>query len=230
MRLFQHPKVKFAPSILNADPLDLRGALKIIKRGGGDQVHVDIMDGHFVQNLSMGPHVIHSLKAATRLPLDVHLMVTDPKRFIDPFLKAGANALTLHVESRGPLKDLLKKVRRWGARAAVALRPRTPLAALRGLLPHVDMVLLMTVEPGFGGQRFRKDVLSKIRTLRQRVRRMRPVLDIQVDGGIDPRTVASVVKAGANVIVTGWAVFGSRDPVAALKRLRKLATAAQRSS
>lgn len=216
----------FAPSILNADFLDLRRALRMIERGGGDRVHVDIMDAHFVPNLSMGPQVVKRLRSATKLPLDVHLMVARPVDFVGPFLRAGARGLTLHVESKGPLRPLLKTIRRWGARAAVALRPRTPLRVLHGLIRHVDMVLLMTVEPGFGRQAFRRHVLAKIRALRRQAERMRWRLDIQVDGGINPDNIGAVVRAGANVIVAGWSVFGKRDPVQALRGLRRRARAA----
>src|SRR5262249_50082176 len=154
--------------------------VRAIERGGGDQVHVDVMDGHFVPNLSMGPHVVASLRRRTRLPLDVHLMVEEPGRFVEAFLAAGADSLTLHVESKGPLRALLRRVRRAGRRVSVALRPATPLAALKRLVPEIDMALLMTVEPGFGGQPFRRDVLPKIRALRGSA----PGLDIQVDGGV----------------------------------------------
>lgn len=181
------------------------------------------MDGHFVPNLSMGPHAVRCLGRRTRLPLDVHLMVSDPARFVDPFLDAGATGVTVHAEARGPLAALLRRIRARGGRAAVALRPRTSLAAAERLLGACDMVLLMTVEPGFGGQPFRRDVLPKIRALRARVNRQGRPLDIQVDGGLTERTIGGAVRAGANVIVAGAAVFGTADPAAAIRRLRRAA-------
>jgi ribulose-phosphate 3-epimerase len=220
------PPIRIHPSILNADFADLAGAVRAVERGGGDAVHVDVMDGHFVPNLSMGPQVVRSLARRTRLPLDVHLMIEDPSRFIGPFLEAGAAGITVHAEARGRTATLLDRIRAAGGRAAVALRPRTPLAAIEGLLRRLDMVLLMTVEPGFGGQAFREDVLPKIRALREAARRRGRALDIQVDGGVTERTVRLATAAGANVIVAGVAVFGARSPEAAIRRIRAAAEAA----
>lgn len=214
--------VRIAPSILNADFSRLGEAVRMIERGGGAQVHVDVMDGHFVPNLSMGPQVVRSLKARTRLPMDVHLMVEAPEGLLPAFLDAGADSVTLHLESTGPLRRMLGAIRRAGRRAAVAIRPRTPLSRLWRLLPHVDMALLMTVEPGFGGQPFRRDMLPRLRAVRARA----PGLDLQVDGGVTAATAADAVSAGANVLVAGVAIFGARDPVAALRGLKRLALAA----
>lgn len=215
------PPVRIAPSILNADFARLESAVRAIGRGGGAQVHVDVMDGHFVPNLSMGPAVVAALARRTRLPLDVHLMVAEPLGFVEPFRRAGAAELTIHAEARQP-DAALRAIRRAGARPGLALRPGTGLGALAGRWGAFDMVLLMTVEPGFGGQPFRRDVLPKIRALRDAARRRGRALDIQVDGGITAATLPDAVRAGANVLVAGVAVFGSRDPVAAIRRLRRL--------
>jgi len=190
-------------------------------------VHVDVMDGHFVPNLSMGPQMVESLRRHTDLPIDVHLMVSNPGKFVGPFVRAGASSLTVHAEAGRSVRRLLDRIRATGAGAALALRPRTPLSALHGLVQHADMVLLMTVEPGFGGQPFQRRVLPKIRALRALARRLGLRLDIQVDGGITPRTVRTAVRAGANVLVAGVAVFGAPDPAAAVRRLRRCAEAAR---
>ncbi len=215
------PPLRLAPSILNADFARLDRAVRVIERGMGDRIHVDVMDGHFVPNLSMGPAIVASLARRTRLPLDVHLMVSDPLALVGPFRRAGAAWLTVHAEARRP-DAALRAIRRSGARPGLALRPGTRLGALDGRWGAFDMVLLMTVEPGFGGQPFRRDVLPKIRALRELARRRGRSLDIQVDGGVTARTLPDAVEAGANVIVAGVAVFGARDPVAAIRRLRRI--------
>jgi ribulose-phosphate 3-epimerase len=220
--------IRIYPSILNADMLDLGRDLAIIARGGGDGVHVDVMDGHFVPNLSMGPHIVESIRPATRLAIDAHLMVTDPGKFIGPFLDAGADSLTIHAEIRGPVARLLSAIRRRGARSGVSLRPGTPLSVLEPFLPYADAVLMMTVEPGYGGQRFQERVLGKICALRRLGGRRGIPLDIQVDGGVTNATAREAVRAGANVLVAGSSIFGARDPVAAIRHLRKVAVAAQR--
>jgi len=222
----RRPRIKIAPSILNADILDLRRAVKSVERGGADLIHVDVMDGHFVPNLSMGAGVVRSLRRATRIPIDVHLMVTDPAKHVDEFLKAGAGNITFHVEAKGDERGLLRRIKRRGARASLSLKPLTPVGRLRGLLRMVDMVLLMTVEPGWGGQPFMRSMLSKIRALRRMADDMHLPLDIEVDGGLTANTVQSAVSAGANVIVSGAAIFKSRDPGLAVKRLRQIATGA----
>ena len=221
--------IRIHPSILNADMLDLGRDLAIIKRGGGDGVHVDVMDGHFVRNLSMGPHIVESIRPATRLAIDVHLMVTDPGKFVVPFLEAGTDSLTIHAEIRGPVARLLGEIRRRGARSGISLKPGTPLSVLEPVLPHADMVLLMTVDPGYGGQAFQGRVLAKIAALRRMAVRKGLPLDIQVDGGVTSATARAAVRAGANVLVAGCSIFGARDPVAALRSLRRIANDAARA-
>ncbi len=227
MRRIAPPALRLAPSILNADFAHLAGAVRTIERGRGDAVHLDVMDGHFVPNLSFGPAVVAAVARRTRLPLDVHLMVEDPLRFVAPFRRAGATGLTIHAEARRA-GTALRAVRRAGARPGLALRPGTRLGALEGRWGAFEMVLLMTVEPGFGGQPFRRDVLPKIRALRDLATRRGRALDIQVDGGITAATLPAAVAAGANVIVAGVAVFGARDPVAAIRRLRGIGLRAGR--
>jgi ribulose-phosphate 3-epimerase len=183
------------------------------------------MDGHFVPNLSMGPEVVRGLRRATRLPLDVHLMVSRPARLARDFLRAGADRLTIHAEADGDLPALLRAIRRAGRRTGVALKPGTSPAAARKLLPLADLVLAMTVEPGYGGQPFRRDVLPKIRALRAAA----PRLDVQVDGGLSRETIGEAVAAGANVIVAGWAIFGDPRPRAAMKSLRRIGETAFRN-
>lgn len=223
------PALQLAPSILNADFRDLAGAAKAAERGGADWLHVDVMDGHMVPNLSMGAQVVRCLKRATRLPLDVHLMVTNPADLAPAFLKAGARRVTVHAELGGQAMRALRKIRAAGAIPGVALRPKTPLARLKPFLGKAKMVLLMSVEPGFGGQAFRPHTLSRVRRLRALADGRDTRLDIQVDGGIDSGNIGRVVAAGANVIVIGCAVYGSRDPAAALRRLAKAARTAAKS-
>jgi ribulose-phosphate 3-epimerase len=221
------PPIRLVPSILNADLAALKDSLRMLELGRADGVHVDVMDGHFVPNLSMGPHMVESIRRHTDLPIDVHLMVTDPGQFVGPFVRAGASSLTVHAEGGRGVRRLLDRIRSLGAGAALALRPRTPLSALHGLLEHADMVLLMTVEPGFGGQPFQARVLPKIRGLRHRARRLGLRLDIQVDGGVTVRTARRAIRAGANVLVAGVAIFGAPDPARAITRLRRAAEAAR---
>ncbi len=194
-----------------------------MKRGGGDAIHVDVMDGHFVPNLSMGPHVVSCLRKATRLPLDVHLMVDNPARMVEPFLDAGASGLTVHVETKGNIRGILRRIRSAGASPALCLKPATPVSALRGLYGLVDMVLVMTVEPGYGGQHFIRKMLGKISALRSLAVRAGRRLHIEVDGGINASTAAACARAGANVLVAGVAVFGARNPAVAIRRIRAAA-------
>ncbi len=216
------PRPLIAPSILSADFGRLAEELRAIEAGGADYVHVDVMDGHFVPNLTLGPPVIEWVRKATKLPLDVHLMIEDPDASIPQYAAAGADLISVHAEACTHLHRTLQLIRSLGKRAAVALNPATPLDSIRYVLGDVSMILLMTVNPGFGGQQFIDAVLPKIRELRA----LAPDLDIEVDGGIKPANVARVAAAGANVFVAGSAVFGQPDYRAVISALRSGAESA----
>ena len=216
--------VRIAPSILSADFARLADAVGAIEQGGGDLVHVDVMDGHFVPNLTLGPPVVRSLRKATRLPLDCHLMIEHPQRSIDAFLDAGADMISIHVEADPHLHRALEQIRAGGAKAGVAFNPATPAEALSDALPYCDYVLVMTVNPGFGGQKFISGAVPKLRRLARMIREQGLGVAIEVDGGIDPTTARLVVEAGATILVAGSAVFGKGDPAEAIRALRTAAT------
>uniref|UniRef100_A0A832A1W6 Ribulose-phosphate 3-epimerase n=1 Tax=Desulfacinum infernum TaxID=35837 RepID=A0A832A1W6_9BACT len=204
-------KQKLAPSILSADFGRLAEEIQAVERAGADWIHVDVMDGHFVPNITIGPDVVKAVRRATSLPMDVHLMISEPDRYLEAFVEAGADWLGVHVEACVHLHRTVQRIRELGAMAAVAVNPATPLCLVEPILPHVDMVLLMTVNPGFGGQKFIPSVLSKIRELRRWIdERSLPVL-LQVDGGVSVDTVDDLVKAGVDVFVAGSAVFQGSD-------------------
>lgn len=216
--------VRIAPSILSADFARLADALALIEEGGGDLVHVDVMDGHFVPNITLGPPVVRSIRKATRLPLDCHLMIAEPQRYIDAFLEAGADMVSLHVEADPHLHRALEQIRKGGGRAGIAINPATPAEAVAAALDYCDFLLVMTVNPGFGGQKFIAGVVDKLRRLQRMIRERGLAVAIEVDGGIDPSTAKAVVDAGAEILVAGSAVFGSPDPAGAIRALRSAAT------
>ncbi|MDR3157098.1 MAG: ribulose-phosphate 3-epimerase [Lactobacillales bacterium] len=201
--------MKLSPSILSADFANLGNEIYLVEKGGADYIHVDIMDGVFVPNLSMGPDVVKSIRSNTKLPLDVHLMMQNPDRFLDTFVKAGADILTVHVESTPHIYAMLQKIRAFGVKVGVSLNPGTPVCAISNLLSLIDQVLVMTVNPGFGGQAFLPDMLEKVKE----VVRLREIhkysFDIEVDGGIDEETIDLARKAGANVFVAGSYIYDS---------------------
>jgi ribulose-phosphate 3-epimerase len=218
--------IRLAPSILAADFAALGAAVEAAERGGADLIHVDVMDGHFVPNLTVGPAVVRSLKRVVRVPLDVHLMITDPDRYAEAFVAAGASMLSVHVEALPHLNRTLAFIKELGAKAGVALNPSTPIAALEEVAADVDFVLVMTVNPGFGGQTFLPRAASKVKGLRAMLDRAGNSASIEVDGGIDLRTVGQVVRAGAEILVAGSSIFHAPDISAAARALRSAAEAA----
>ena len=212
--------VKIAPSILAADFTRLGEEIAKVEAAGADMLHVDVMDGHFVPNLTIGPPVVKAIKAVTNLPLDVHLMVEQPDGLLPDFIDAGSDNLTVHVEACRHLHRTVQSIKDAGVRASVVLNPATSLHALDEILPDVHMVLLMSVNPGFGGQRFLPSTLDKIRQLRAQIAERRLPVAIEVDGGVKADNAAEICAAGADVLVAGTAIFGHADYEAAIKSLR----------
>ena len=199
--------LRIAPSILAADFSRLGEEVKAVEVAGADMIHVDVMDGQFVPNLTVGPNVVKALRKSTTLPLDLHLMIVEPDRFVEPFARAGADIINVHAEAVPDLAKTVAHIRSLGKKAAVALRPASPIDVVLPVLADLHMVLLMTVNPGFSGQEFMGEVVPKIRALRAEIDRRGLDNDIQVDGGINTTTVATVVEAGANVLVAGYGVY-----------------------
>jgi ribulose-phosphate 3-epimerase len=218
--------LQIAPSILSADFAALGEAIATVERGGADLIHVDIMDGHFVPNITIGPPVVAALKRRARVPLDVHLMIEEPDRYVEAFVHAGASMLTVHAEAVVHLHRTVQLIKSLGAKAGVALNPATPVVALEELAGDVDYVLVMTVNPGFGGQTFIPRSESKVRAMRELLRKAGSTAPIEVDGGIDTSTAARIVAAGADILVAGNAIFGSSDPAKATQALRAAAATA----
>ena len=214
---------KIAPSILSADFANLERDIRDIRSNGGDWVHVDVMDGLFVPNISIGIPVVQAIRPVTDLPLDVHLMIDRPIRYVEQFVKAGADWLTIHVEADQPANTLvcLDKIRQLGCKAAISLKPDTPAEAARVFLPKCDMVLVMTVEPGFGGQKFMADMMPKLRTLRQMLDEVNPACILEVDGGVDANTCALCKENGAQVLVAGSAYFKAADRKSFVKTIQE---------
>lgn len=214
--------VKLSPSILTADWGALHEQIQAAEVGGADAIHLDVMDGMFVPNITFGPLVVAAVRKATSLPLDVHLMVHEPERYLAEFVEAGANHLTVHVEACLHLNRTVQRINELGCSVGVALNPATAVESVREILPFVDLVLVMSVNPGFGGQRFIETTTSKLRRMRRLREELNPTCDLQVDGGINIHNVNDVVKSGANVIVVGSAVYNSSaSPAENLAKLRK---------
>jgi ribulose-phosphate 3-epimerase len=218
--------VLIAPSILSADFAALGAAVAAIERGGADLIHVDVMDGHFVPNITIGPPVVRSLKRVAPVPLDVHLMITDPDRYLNAFVEAGAARISVHVEVLPHLHRTVHAIKALGARAGVVLNPATPVTALEEIAADVDFVLVMSVNPGFGGQSFIPGSERKVTAVRALLDRAGNASPIEIDGGIDIRNIGRVVAAGARIIVAGAAVFQSGDPERATRELKTAALAA----
>jgi ribulose-phosphate 3-epimerase len=218
--------VRIAPSILSADLGRLAEEVREVERGGADWIHVDVMDGRFVPNITLGPVVVAAARKATALPLDVHLMIVEPERYVEAFAEAGATTISVHVEASTHLQRTLAEIRRLGKRAGVVLNPHTPEESIRYVLGDVDLILVMSVNPGFGGQQFLPAVLPKLRALREMIDRSGLDVDLEVDGGVSDETAESVVAAGARVLVAGSAIFGQADRSAAIAAIRGAAARA----
>lgn len=204
-------KILVAPSLLAADFANLASELKRIEDAGADLLHLDIMDGHFVPNLTMGPPVISAIRKVSKLPFDVHLMLTDPIKYVEPFCKAGADHITFHIESDNDPQEVIDAIRAQGVSVGISIKPATPASVLEKWISKIDLVLVMSVEPGFGGQSFMPCCVPKIKEIREMALKSNPALHIEVDGGIDGKTALEVVPAGANMLVAGTSVFRAPD-------------------
>lgn len=215
-------KIQIAPSILSADFGRLAEEVRSVELAGADVIHVDVMDGHFVPNITIGPMVVKALRSVTRLPLDVHLMIEFPDRYIEPFVRAGASWLTVHVEACTHFHRTIHAIKAYGIKAGAVLNPATSPSTLEYILADLDLVLVMSVNPGFGGQHFIPFSLDKIRHLRKLLAGLDHYVPIEVDGGVNSQTIEAVVSAGADICVAGSAVFGARDYAATIKKLKEL--------
>jgi len=214
-----------APSILSADGSRLGDEIAAVEAAGADWIHIDVMDGRFVPNLTIGPGLIASLRKATRLPFDVHLMIENPEQYIDAFVEAGSDWITIHVEATGHLHRTVALIREKGLKAGVCLNPATPLVQIEPTLPDIDLLLIMTVNPGFGGQKFIEGSLPRIREAKEMIRTLAPKVLLEVDGGVTLNNIRSIADAGADILVAGSAIFGGGDYPATIAAMKTLLSA-----
>lgn len=212
--------IKIAPSILSADFSKLGEDIKDVEAGGADYIHVDVMDGHFVPNITIGPLIVEAIRPVTKLPLDVHLMIENPDNYIPQFAKAGADIITVHEEACNHLHRTIQLIKEHGVKPGVVLNPSTPVEMIKHIIQDIDMVLLMTVNPGFGGQAFISSVLPKIKEVRELANKVNPTLEIEVDGGINEETAVLVKEAGANVLVAGSFIYNQTNRAKAIAAIR----------
>ncbi len=213
--------IKLAPSILAADFSCLRKEIEAVDKAGADLIHIDVMDGHFVPNLTFGPLIVEAIRPFTKLPFDVHLMIEEPDRYLEAFAQAGADWISVHVETCPHLHRTISRIKEWGKKAGVVLNPSTPLETLDYILEEVDYVLVMSVNPGFGGQKFIPSALRKVRTLKELIQDRGLAVSIEIDGGINLETIGEAVRAGAEIIVAGSAIFGEEDYEKIIQALRQ---------
>jgi len=214
--------IKIAPSILSANFLSLGEEIKAAENAGADMLHIDIMDGHFVPNITIGPAIVEAVRTITTLPLDVHLMIEKPDTYLKDFIKAGADYLTVHYEASTHLHRTVQQIKENGVKAGVSLNPATPVESLKDILPDIDLVLLMSVNPGFGGQEFIPQVLDKIKTLKTMIRDKGVTPLIEIDGGVKPGNISDIVAAGADILVMGSAFFNAEDYTTVVRTFREI--------
>ncbi|MEH7308115.1 ribulose-phosphate 3-epimerase [Neobacillus drentensis] len=212
--------VKIAPSILSADFSKLGEEILAVEKGGADYIHIDVMDGHFVPNITIGPLIVEAIRPVTKLPLDVHLMIENPDHYIEAFAKAGADYITVHVEACRHLHRTIQNIKSYGVKAGVVLNPATPVESIQHIIRDIDMVLLMSVNPGFGGQKFIPEVLPKIRKVKEMAEEIGMDLEIEIDGGVNAETAKVCIDAGANVLVAGSAIYNEENYTRAISLLR----------
>lgn len=212
--------IKIAPSILSADFAQLGAEVQEVVEAGADWIHIDVMDGHFVPNITIGPLIVEAIRPVTTIPFDVHLMIENPDQYIEAFAKAGADYITVHVEACTHLHRTLQLIKSYDVKPGVVLNPHTPIESILPILEEVDLVLFMTVNPGFGGQAFIPSVLKKVKALREIIEEQQLTIDIQIDGGINEETIVEAVEAGANVFVAGSAIYGKENRKEALERIK----------